>query len=647
MKNCRHMQKLLLYFVAGTFTFIACGPKDLINKTKYGNKKFVNTCRTFQKEVQSLIDANSGVSELRVSEYDNSQFDPLFLEPGQFMQHENTLYFRLINDLEYGKYLQKDVAIIVKARFDAVENLKAMEKSPEGIVGELIIDEAYYKANKDPFFVYKIPMQEPVDGKQVSLSFSVVKIKQGKIQKVFCNSVEAPLGPLTPSCCTALPWANSRTYPKAAIPELNIPDEKYRYEGFTGTLDLIFPMNSTKFNKKELADAILQYLGKYEEMGYLTQSIRIEGYASQGGTVEYNLNLSQRRSDAVTADLKDHFEKKLNRPLPIEAIGKGEDWERFVLLVKTADFTDEERSQLLEIANMSISEDEKEALLRKLPFWQKLIEKVLVYCRHTLVSFEFTYQPDRMYVERYNASIPLAAPELYNVATKTFIISRFRPGVDARKNLGILNTLIDVRKNETPNLFAMRSTYHFALNELEAAIRDVEKAYVLRKDPVYQLAALAYKTQNADDYPMEERMRMLENYNDLIQQNPSDASLRLNRAILMDRIGWLSGAIAENSQLLAEDQRFAAAFNNRGVSRMRALRLLEAEADFQEAINLDPNLAEAHFNLSVLYAYKGLPDKAAAAFDKAIALRPELKKELFANQAFKIVKDNPKFAKYY
>lgn len=639
------MRKLLTYLTAGTF--IACGPKDLINKTKYGNKKFVNTCGTFQKEVQSLIDANSEASELRVSEYDNSQFDPYFLEPGQFMQHGDTLYFRLINDLEYGKYLQKGVAIIVKARYDAVESLKAMEKSPEGTVGELIIDEAYYKANKDPFFVYKIPMQEPVDGKQVSLSFSVVKIKQGKIQKVFCNSVEAPLGPLTPNCCTALPWANSRTHPKAAIPELNIPDEKYRYEGFTGTLDLIFPMNSTKFNKKELADAILQYLAKYEEMGYLTQSIRIEGYASQGGTVEYNLNLSQRRSDAVSAELKDHFEKNLNRPVPIEPIGKGEDWDRFVLLVKTADFTDEERNQLLEIANMSISEDEKEKLLRKLPFWQKLVDKVLVYCRHTLVSFEFTYQPDRMYVERYNASIPLAAPELYNIATKTFIISRFRPGVDARKNLGILNTLIDVRKNETPNLFAMRSTYHFALNELEPAIRDIERAYALRKDPVYQLAALAYKTQNADNYPMEERMRMLENYNDLIQQNPSDASLRLNRAILMDRIGWLSGAIAENSQLLSENQRFAAAFNNRGVSRMRALRLLEAEADFQEAINLDPNMAEAHFNLAVLYAYKGLPDKAATAFDKAVSLRPEFKKELFSNQAFKIVKDNPKFAKYY
>lgn len=42
---------------------------------------------------------------------------------------------------------------------------------------------------------------------------------------------------------------------------------------------------------------------------------------------------------------------------------------------------------------------------------------------------------------------------------------------------------------------------------------------------------------------------------------------------------------------------------------MKALRLLEAEADFLQATSIDPNLAEAHYNLGILYAYKATPIK--------------------------------------
>ncbi len=627
----------------------ACGPKDLINKTKYGGKTYKNTCSSFKKELQATLDANNDPAALTVSEYDNSQFDPTFVEPGQFLQANDTLYFRLANDLDYGKYLQKGVAIIVRVDYATPTHLANMETDPQGTVGELIITEKYYKANSQPFFIYKVPLGgKKLDGKQVSLLFSIVKLDNaGRIVKVYCDSRNKPFGPADPSCCTSQPWARVRTGMRAALPDLPIRDEQYRYEGFEGTLDLIFPIMSTKFNRKELTDAILQYVAKYEQMGYLVQTIKVEGYASPDGRIELNQKLSQGRMEAVAADLKAYFVKQLNRDIPIEGVGRGEDWARFDILVKTADFTEEERSRILQIAAQPTPEDEREKELRKLPYWPKIREKVLPFCRHALVSFTFTYQPDKMYVERYTAPMPLLAPELYNVATKTFIISRFRPGVNARQNLSILNTLIDTRGNRTANLLAMRSTYHFALNDLKSAVRDIEGAASLdRNNPVYSIAALAYRTQGVHELSREEAMQMLERYNDLIARTPNDRSLYINRAIVMDHIGWLSGAIADNTKVLSEEGRLAVAYNNRGVSLMKALRLLEAEADFLQATSIDPNLAEAHYNLGILYAYKGYPDKAAQSLERAFALQPALRSELNANPVFRVVRDHPRFGKF-
>jgi tetratricopeptide (TPR) repeat protein len=627
----------------------ACGPKDLINKTKYGGKTYKNTCATFKKDLQATLDANNDPTTLRVSEYDNSQFDPLFVEPGQFIQANDTLYFRLANDLEYGKYLQKGVAIIVRVDYAAPPQLANQEADPQGTVGELIITETYYKANSQPFFIYKVPLGgKKLDGKQVSLYFSIVKLdNNGKIAKVYCDSRKNPFGPTSPACCTAQPWAQVRMGLKASLPDLPIRDEQYRYEGFQGTLDLIFPIASTRFNKKELTDAIMQYVMKYEQMGYQVQAIQIDGYASPDARVEFNQRLSQGRMEAVAEDVKKNFVQRIGRDIPVQGAGKGEDWERFDILVKTADFTEAERDTILKISAKPIHEDEREKELRKLAAWPKIREKVLPFCRHALVTFSFTYVPDKMYVERYNAPLPLLAPELYNVATKTFIVSRFRPGVDARRNLGILNTLIDTRGNRTANLLAMRSTYHFALNDLKSAVRDIEAAASLdRNNPIYNIAALAYRTQGIHEVSREEAIQMLERYNDLIARTPNDRSLYINRAIVMDYVGWLSGAIADNTKVISEDGRLAVAYNNRGVSYMKALRLLEAEADFQQALSLDPNLAEAHYNLSLLYAYKGYPDKAAQHFERAVALQPAFRGELNSNPVFRVVRDHPRFGRF-
>jgi tetratricopeptide (TPR) repeat protein len=599
-----------------------CKPEGFINKTNYQGQKTVNTCADFTEQVNALLEANQGTQMLRVAEYDNSQFEYFYLEPGQMMIVGDTLYARLVNDIEYDRFLAKRVAVLVKLKYKAQDHLRDMEQEAEGAIeNPLTIDRAYFDANRDPFFVYKFPVGNRVDGKQISLEFSI-----------------------DPGCCSEVSWREVAPQSVVQVPELLINDENYRYQGFTGTLDLIFPINSVKYNQDELNDVLLNYISKYSREGFKVKGVNLTGWASLGGKVEYNQRLSDNRSKAVNDRLTTYFNDQSMSSVMVSSRGRGEDWERFDILVKTAVFTDDERRMLLEISNSSMSEDEKEARLRKLPFWEKLVREVLVYCRHVMVEFTFEYSADRMFVENYPTQMPVIAPELYNVATKKMTVSRYQQGTNAQNNMRVLNTLIDVNSNKTANLYAMRSTYHNAMNDIRLAIQDIENAMQQdRENMTYGLAALSYKTRIADTYSLDQRMTMLNEYNTYLNRTPNNAMLRQNRVVMMDKVGFISGALAEYSNMITEQSRGAALLNNRGVARMKTNRIVEAEADFQEAIRSEPTMAEAYYNLAIIHAYKGNPEKCLDNLTKAIELNAGLKGNLARNPAFNIVKANARF----
>jgi len=677
----QHITFRSLLFLTLAVGFLAsCGKKGVINKTKYEGQKVTNTCDQFSSEVSALVEANASASLLRVSEYDNSQFDALYLEPGQFVQYKDTLYFRLINDIEFAKYCQKGVSVHVTGYYTALEHLKGLEKEPSGIIGDpLVINEAYIKPNSTPFFVYKMAVPgKKLDGKQISLTYSIVKYdKKGKLKKVFCNSVNVPLGPMEPGCCTFKPWQETKPKSLVQVPELDINDETYRYKGFKGTLDLIFPMmkatfkdhkfkdpynNNEEFKNDDIKDIVDQYVSKFRKEGFDVVGISIAGYASQGGKDTLNLRLSQDRAKAVYDELLKYFNNDPNKPqIPIDYVGKGEDWERFKLLVEVAPFDDASlRAEILEVANKPMDVDQKEQMLRELdatagvmtkktPRWDELTAKVLQFCRHTEITFTFAYQPDKMYVEEQSTPLTIKSNELYNVATKKFTVSKYQAGLaNPQKNLNILNTLIDGNNNKKPNLYAMRSTYHFGMNNVEKAIMDIESAMKIDKgNKAYGVAALAYKTKYVHNYTLAQRMEMLNEYNSMIMENPDDKALYYNRAIMMDNVGFISGALAQYDALMGGGKSTdAIGLNNRGVAKLKTNRLLEAEADFLDAIKADATVAEPYFNLAIIYAYKGLSDKAVANLDKAIELDPSLKAEICGNPAFKVMKMNPKFKKY-
>jgi outer membrane protein OmpA-like peptidoglycan-associated protein len=625
--------------------FSACTPEGVINKTKYNGEKITNTCDSFKEEIQGIVSANSNSAKLVVAEEDNSDIDYYYLEPAQYELKDGFLNFRLAGDLEYEKYLTKGIAITIKGTYSSLDHLNSLEKSASGEVGTLMIDRAFYDANKEPVFMYKMPLTADVkdlNGKQIKLSFMVAKYKKGKLKKILCNSQEVPLGPITPACCTFQPWDGADPQSVIALPDVKIDDENYKYRGFTGTLDLIFPENSVKFDQNLLTTAIKDYIKRYTSVGYKVSSINLEGWASLGGKEDRNQELSERRAKAVYDDLNKSL---ADSTVEMTSGGRGEDWNRLTLLTKASALNSEEQQAVLNIANGAGTNDEKEAEMRKLSFWKKLVDEVIVNTRHTFVTFKFDYAPDKMWVEYYPSQMPVISDELVRVANETMTIGAYKEGGDLKKGMRVLDILIG--NNKKPNLFAMRSTYQFGSNEFLAAIKDIDEALALDQNNIqYALAALAYKTKYANNYTLDQRMEMMDQYNDYAVRYPDNKSLYFNRAVMMDKVGYISGALAEYNDLLEGGAATAANLNNRGVAKLKTMRTTEAEADFMAALDKDNSLAVAYYNLSLIYAYRGLSGKTVEHLQKAIDRDPTLKSRVSSNPAFAVMKSNPEFAKF-
>ena len=76
------------------------------------------------------------------------------------------------------------------------------------------------------------------------------------------------------------------------------------------------------------------------------------------------------------------------------------------------------------------------------------------------------------------------------------------------------------------------------------------------------------------------------------------------------------------------------------------MRTTEAEADFLAALDKDNDLAASYYNLALIYAYKGLTTKTVEHLHKAIKYDASLKKNIWSNPAFSVMKDSPKFDQF-
>jgi tetratricopeptide (TPR) repeat protein len=231
------------------------------------------------------------------------------------------------------------------------------------------------------------------------------------------------------------------------------------------------------------------------------------------------------------------------------------------------------------------------------------------------------------------------------IARTLIRVGPYSPGLDEEDELATLNEVL--REKATANLYAMRATYHLAKRDYEKLYADLKSAAELDPDnEVYNRILTGYKIRFAQEEGKERMAVIYEEINQQTKANPKDRSLFLNRAILLEKMGRIDEALEEYRLLFDGVNPEPPHVNNRGVARLKSNRIREAESDFLWAIDKNSRLAEPHFNLAAIYAYRGFTSRSLTYLDRAIDRDPRFKEMIFNNPVFSVVSEDPKYDKY-
>lgn len=149
------------------------------------------------------------------------------------------------------------------------------------------------------------------------------------------------------------------------------------------------------------------------------RKMTIEGYASPEGTFKHNLMLSENRTEALKNYL---YMTNIAKDIPIEASGKGENWDGFMKSLNSR--TDiPQHSKLLSIATSNIPVDEKESRMRREApeGYSYVLQNIFPSLRCTNYTVIYTVRPftleesERVFETR---PINLNLNEIYRLADK-------------------------------------------------------------------------------------------------------------------------------------------------------------------------------------------------------------------------------------
>jgi tetratricopeptide (TPR) repeat protein len=144
----------------------------------------------------------------------------------------------------------------------------------------------------------------------------------------------------------------------------------------------------------------------------------------------------------------------------------------------------------------------------------------------------------------------------------------------------------------------------------------------LRSEPYYGL-----QTREANDQAIQLLERSLEIDPQFAAAYAALAAAYETRAIGVEinEPKWIEKASAAVAKALALDPNLAEGYVSRGYllwSRANGWSVERAVSDYRHALELNPNLAEAHHQLANVYNHVGLLDKADEEIRKAVALDP-------------------------
>jgi len=172
---------------------------------------------------------------------------------------------------------------------------------------------------------------------------------------------------------------------------------------------------------------------------------------------------------------------------------------------------------------------------------------------------------------------------------------------------------------ENPRAYFIKGWIHRQAGDTTLAISSYHTA--VERDPEYYDAYIALGLiHSAKGDPL-----ALEFYNTALDLRPNSVEAWYARGMYCQEKGLDSLAIASYAKIKEIDPKNATAWYNTGyVMLQHQQRYLDARIEFEKAITLLPNYANAYYNLGLTYEFEDQLNSAKAAYKQALVLQPDM-----------------------
>ena len=232
----------------------------------------------------------------------------------------------------------------------------------------------------------------------------------------------------------------------------------------------------------------------------------------------------------------------------------------------------------------------------------------------------------------------------YNLGVAFYRQGRYEEAIEAYKKAITLHS-------DTPDIHVALAKTYLKLNKTEAAMDHYEAALRIRPlDPEihYELGLFYLQTG--------QKQKAMNEFHLTLRQNPNYSEARIKLADILLESGQTESALKEYRRVLQKEADAVDALVGTGIALIKQgkyenatdyLRVAEskgprakthfylalsydlqnqqelARMEYEEAIKLDPTLAEAFFNLGVIFDRNGQKLEAKESYEKAISLNPD------------------------
>jgi serine/threonine protein kinase len=171
---------------------------------------------------------------------------------------------------------------------------------------------------------------------------------------------------------------------------------------------------------------------------------------------------------------------------------------------------------------------------------------------------------------------------------------------------------------------------------------------VLKETPAHSSPVVSQKTKeqwmkegNAC-YARQQYDKAIANYTQALQLDPRYAVAYYNRGLTYDDLEQYDKAIADYDQTLQLDPRYAKAYYSRGNAYYARQQYDKAIADYNQALQLDPRYAKAYYSRGNAYYALRQYDKAIADYDQALQLDFRYANaQRWRQEAYRLLREKP------